>query len=220
MKQSANNIGSIIENMVRKSGMSITTFAERIGCVRKNVYDIFKRNDISIDLLAKISQVLGHNFFEDVSKDYNLASPTITDPAEEERRMAVQQFLDVFPKIMRKLGYHGSITFGKDESEEKLPLPDFVLSPAFITFTIGETFEKRVNGALDGIMTFQTISENESNEILLCENLLNHTQHIDITLIYRTEEQWEDLFLFALSCADKYYNEITRYNIRQLMYGL
>lgn len=55
MKQSANNIGSIIEDMVRKSDMSITTFAERIGCVRKNVYDIFKRNDISIDLLAKIS---------------------------------------------------------------------------------------------------------------------------------------------------------------------
>ena len=37
-------IGELIEYEVRKQGLSIIDFANKISCQRNNVYDIFKRN--------------------------------------------------------------------------------------------------------------------------------------------------------------------------------
>lgn len=64
------HVGHIIEDVFWKSGMTITQFAKLIACSRSNVYSIFERSDISLELLIKISVALKHNFLEDVSNAY------------------------------------------------------------------------------------------------------------------------------------------------------
>ena len=59
---------------VDQKNMTVSEFARQIHCERTNVYTIFNRPSIDIDLLARISKVLEYNFFEDVMKEYGLTS--------------------------------------------------------------------------------------------------------------------------------------------------
>lgn len=43
--------------------------AEQLPCERTNVYDIFKREDMNIHLLARVSVVLNHDFFAELSEE-------------------------------------------------------------------------------------------------------------------------------------------------------
>lgn len=58
------HIGKEIENKFHESGLKIGVFAERINTGERNVYSIFKRKDISAEMLKRISDVLGCNFFK------------------------------------------------------------------------------------------------------------------------------------------------------------
>lgn len=216
MNQRKENIGSLIENMVRKQQISIIGFADMISCSRKNVYDIFQRNSIDIELLARISKVLGHNFFKDVADNYELAMPTPADEKEEERQRAVCQFLDVVPSILTRLKINASIVLGvKNEEEIDLPLPDYVISPYMFTVTIGESIEERLNGKLNGLMHFQKFSGENGSCLLLCHSEYTQTQSIDIKLDYKSEEEWESVVRLALEVAEKYYNDKTKSEIRR-----
>lgn len=64
-----NNIGSIIEEQVRKQGRSISWLAKQLSCHRTNIYDIFKRNNIDILLLRRLSLLLNYDFFKDLLDD-------------------------------------------------------------------------------------------------------------------------------------------------------
>ncbi len=57
------HIGEKIKDAVKKSGMSVTTFAARINYSRRNIYSIFEKESIDTSLLEKISTVLEHDFF-------------------------------------------------------------------------------------------------------------------------------------------------------------
>lgn len=56
-------IGQIIYDRVKLSKISITEFAKQINMDRSTVYDVFKRRSIDTELLDKIGQVLGYDFF-------------------------------------------------------------------------------------------------------------------------------------------------------------
>ena len=45
-------------------------FARNLCCERSNVYDIFKRRSIDTQMLLRISNILGHNFFRYYQKEY------------------------------------------------------------------------------------------------------------------------------------------------------
>lgn len=53
--------------------MSVATLAEKICCARANVYNIFKRRNIDIALLALISKVLHRNFVLECAKAVDVA---------------------------------------------------------------------------------------------------------------------------------------------------
>ena len=57
------HIGKKIREAVKKSGMSVTEFAERINYSRRNIYSIFVKESMDTSLLAKISEVLKQDFF-------------------------------------------------------------------------------------------------------------------------------------------------------------
>lgn len=54
--------GERIKEVLAASSMSVSEFARRLNCHRQNVYDIFKRRVVDVELLQRISKVLKHNF--------------------------------------------------------------------------------------------------------------------------------------------------------------
>ena len=48
---------------------TVTWLSKKLNCHRVNVYDIFNRSTIDTELLRRISIVLGHDFFQDLSDD-------------------------------------------------------------------------------------------------------------------------------------------------------
>lgn len=58
------HIGKIIKDTLKAQGRTVIWFASQINKERTNVYDIFKRPSIDVELLLLISQKLNVNFFE------------------------------------------------------------------------------------------------------------------------------------------------------------
>lgn len=63
------HIGRKIEEELRCQERTVAWFARKLYCNRQNVYDIFKRESIDTSLLRRISAILGHDFFKDLSMD-------------------------------------------------------------------------------------------------------------------------------------------------------
>lgn len=59
-------MGSIIEQKLKESSMSIKKFADRINCERSNVYHIFKQKSIDSELLHRISETLNFDFYNEI----------------------------------------------------------------------------------------------------------------------------------------------------------
>ena len=57
------HIGNEIHNELLRQGHSVLWLSEQLGCNRTNIYNIFMRDSISTDLLMKISNALGRDFF-------------------------------------------------------------------------------------------------------------------------------------------------------------
>jgi transcriptional regulator with XRE-family HTH domain len=57
----AYHYGLEIKKLLKKRGMTVTEFARRINKSRENVYNIFTRKSLDIELLNTISQVLEHD---------------------------------------------------------------------------------------------------------------------------------------------------------------
>lgn len=60
-------IGRLIRDVLREKNHSASWLARQICCDRTNVYNIFRRTDIDMKLLARISRALDHDFFADLS---------------------------------------------------------------------------------------------------------------------------------------------------------
>ncbi|MBD5268095.1 MAG: hypothetical protein HDR48_01900 [Bacteroides sp.] len=52
-------------------GHNATWLAIQLNCNRTNIYDIFRRPTIDTALLERLSRILDHDFFEDLSNDYH-----------------------------------------------------------------------------------------------------------------------------------------------------
>lgn len=63
------HIGQQIERIFREQGRKVSWFADKLCCDRRNVYKIFERESIDTALLARISILLGRDFFQDLSKE-------------------------------------------------------------------------------------------------------------------------------------------------------
>lgn len=60
--------GKLIESTLHEQGRSITWFANQLCCTRPNVYKIFHKENIDLNLLWRISCILQHDFFQDFSQ--------------------------------------------------------------------------------------------------------------------------------------------------------
>lgn len=62
------HLGEEIKREVRRQSMGVGEFADKLCYNRANVYNIFKREYMDTDLLARISKVLHRNFLEEIAK--------------------------------------------------------------------------------------------------------------------------------------------------------
>ena len=74
------HIGQHIQVLLRKENITVTKFAELLHCTRPNVYKIFAKRTIDIELLWRISEALNHDFFADISLHYLKENPTSPQP--------------------------------------------------------------------------------------------------------------------------------------------
>lgn len=56
-------IGKLIEEELRSQDRSVVWLAAKLDCNRTNIYKIFHRPSIDAELLLRISNALGRNFF-------------------------------------------------------------------------------------------------------------------------------------------------------------
>lgn len=70
MNEVTQHIGHIIQQVVAKKGIKVSWVAQQLGCHRNNVYLIFSRRWIDTDTLMKLAEILDHDFFADLSKQY------------------------------------------------------------------------------------------------------------------------------------------------------
>lgn len=62
------HVGKLIERTLHAQGRSVTWFAVQLCCTRPNVYKIFAKASIDTSLLWRISHILKHDFFQELSE--------------------------------------------------------------------------------------------------------------------------------------------------------
>ena len=70
MSEESLHIGQVIRREVTRKGIKVPWLAQQLGCHRNNVYLIFSRQWIDTNTLMKLAQILGHDFFADLSRSY------------------------------------------------------------------------------------------------------------------------------------------------------
>jgi hypothetical protein len=62
-------IGERIKKVLFAQNHTAKWLSEQIPCERTNVYDIFKRTDINVNLLKQLCVILNHDFFKELSEE-------------------------------------------------------------------------------------------------------------------------------------------------------
>lgn len=200
-------IGDLINDEVRRQGMPVTKFAKEINCQRNNVYDIFNRSNMDIDLLKRISKVLDVNFFQTIANDLDLVCEE-ADNVNPQEQKAVSQFLDVVPKLLEKMGKNAAIFMGNPcpSDIDSDCLPDFCLPDYSISFTFGKTLEERMGA--NRFLSFEVVRKNVGCEVETCFNKITSLPTVNIQLTYKTEEQWAEILEFAFEVMSKWRTKI------------
>lgn len=60
-------IGLMIKEELERQERSVSWFARHLSCDRSNVYRIFNKKNLDVELLIRISTILNHDFFADLS---------------------------------------------------------------------------------------------------------------------------------------------------------
>jgi hypothetical protein len=73
------HIGKLIELKAKELKIGPTEFGNKLNTTSQNIYAIYKRESIDTELLLKISVILGHNFFIELSKAKQLVNIKTAD---------------------------------------------------------------------------------------------------------------------------------------------
>lgn len=58
--------GEIIEKAVREKQFSITLLSKKLKKSRKYVYNLFEKNDVSLDIMLQIGKIIHYDFSQDL----------------------------------------------------------------------------------------------------------------------------------------------------------
>lgn len=96
------HIGRLVKTVFERSGMTVSDFARHLNCERTNIYTIFKRRTIDVELLVNISKILNYNFFEDILRQTNLNIKTTHD-INIRIQDCPEEKVKIFEELLQKL---------------------------------------------------------------------------------------------------------------------
>ena len=132
------HIGKLIEEEVKRQGLTPNQFAGLISTSRTNVYNYFKKQEnIDLEMLARISKVLHRNFFAEMAAEMAQKLGTATPPAT----MANLKLKTLNPVFSNKTDGSSivSTVWAKDREELKFLLKEYFESDHRIPLLILET---------------------------------------------------------------------------------
>ena len=94
--------GEIIEQAVRKSGISIATVAKKMGKSRRWLYLQFENPNVSIDIIIQLGKIIYYDFSEDIQ--LLKTSSLVADSGESKIQMDVNYWKEKYYQIMEE--YH------------------------------------------------------------------------------------------------------------------
>ena len=62
------HVGNMIKAVMEEQGRNVSWLARKLHCHRSNVYKIYEKADLSSDIIFRVSQILQHDFFTDLSE--------------------------------------------------------------------------------------------------------------------------------------------------------
>lgn len=68
MENQTIHLGNMIKRELKAQGRSVSWLARTINMERSSIYKIFVRNSLDVALLIRISIVMDHDFFADISR--------------------------------------------------------------------------------------------------------------------------------------------------------
>lgn len=84
------SIGRLIQDELKHQERTVTWLSRKIHCDRRNIYDIFNRNNIDSNLLMRISMAMGVDFFKVFSDSLQLTiNQRITPPSTRRDAMVI-----------------------------------------------------------------------------------------------------------------------------------
>jgi hypothetical protein len=97
--------GEIVEQAVRKSGLSLTKLATRIGKSRKWLYDSFQNPNLSIEYIVAIGKIIYHDFSLDIVelKNLTLIHQPIVQKTLENDQFWKNKYIELLEKHNRLL---------------------------------------------------------------------------------------------------------------------
>ena len=107
------HLGQKIKQVYEAADINLTDFAKRIGTVRQNVYRIFERSSVDVDMLYKICQALNYDFFQYYTLVANnqTASAASLDMLQKEVNLLNEQL----GEARKELEYQGKIVALRQE---------------------------------------------------------------------------------------------------------
>ena len=60
------HLGKLIQAFVKENNINSADLARKVGKTRQNIYDLYKRDDIEVKLFLTISDVLQHDFINEL----------------------------------------------------------------------------------------------------------------------------------------------------------
>ena len=73
-KQKKLSIGERIKEIFdQRPNISISDFANYLHCTEQNIYNLFRRKKIEIELLIEVSKALDHDFIEEKCVEYGVS---------------------------------------------------------------------------------------------------------------------------------------------------
>ena len=90
------HVGNMIKDEAKRQHYSATQMANLINTARTNIYNIYRRPSMDIDLLWKFCKVLNKNFFRELAIDFSYygselrTSEGISEEVPEEKETSDQ----------------------------------------------------------------------------------------------------------------------------------
>ena len=96
------HLGSLIKEVARQKGVSAKQIADTIRIYQNNAEKIFKRDDMDVEDVVKISYLLEHHFLEDFSEKFLSHLPVIKS------QLALEKFAITLNLKTKRYDLHGN----------------------------------------------------------------------------------------------------------------